>query len=78
VGPRLPYPLGLAIGSAFDALASVTGRSLPFSAVRVKKFCANTRIGAGRIDGLGYRRPYSLADGLLRFLESDFGAPRAG
>jgi nucleoside-diphosphate-sugar epimerase len=78
VGPRLPYPLGLAIGAAFDAVALVTGRSLPFSAVRVKKFCANTRIGAARIDDLGYRRPYALAEGLHRFLESDFGAPGVG
>lgn len=71
-GLRLPYRLGLALGSLLDLVARAMGRSLPFSAVRVRKFCANTRIGADRALAAGYRPALSLEEGLERFLANEF------
>jgi nucleoside-diphosphate-sugar epimerase len=76
VGLRLPRPLGLAAGAAFDLVARVTGRSFPVSAVRVRKFTENTRIGADRVAATGFRPPVGLDEALGRFLAAEFrGAP---
>lgn len=42
VGPRIPYFAGLAVGLAFDVLARVTGKQLPISSIRIKKFCKDS------------------------------------
>ena len=39
---RLPYWLGYSGGLLFDLIAAITGKRLPISAIRVKKFCADT------------------------------------
>jgi nucleoside-diphosphate-sugar epimerase len=71
-GFRLPYRAGLALGASLDLVARLTGRSLPFSSVRVAKFCANTRIGAERALASGYRPEVSLREGLERVLLREF------
>jgi nucleoside-diphosphate-sugar epimerase len=40
---RLPFSLGLLIGSCFDMVAKITGKKFPISAIRVKKFCVNLK-----------------------------------
>ena len=37
---RLPFSLGILIGSSFDVVAKITGKKFPISGIRVKKFCA--------------------------------------
>jgi GlcNAc-P-P-Und epimerase len=69
---RIPKTAALAAGYALDAVARVTGRSFPISAVRVRKFCDNTRFVANRVDQSGFVRPYSLREGLERTIEFDF------
>src|SRR5690606_2664234 len=39
---RIPYSIGYLIGKSFDVVAAITGKKFPVSAIRVKKFCANT------------------------------------
>jgi len=39
---RLAFPLGYAIGFGFDGVARLTGKKLPISAIRVRKFCADS------------------------------------
>ena len=77
---RLPYPLGLAAGHACDLIAAATGRRLPVSAIRVRKFCANTRIATTCRDLSGFRPAYSLREGLERMIRHEFGpgCPDAG
>lgn len=72
--PRLsvPYPLGLAAGYAFDALARVSGRRFPVSAVRVRKFCADTTVNTDRLEASGFEAPFSLEEGLRRMIRADF------
>jgi nucleoside-diphosphate-sugar epimerase len=72
LGIRLPYPLGLSGGAAFDALAKMTGRKFPISLIRVKKFCANTVVSAQRLEETGFQRPFTLEHGLKDMVETEF------
>lgn len=69
---RIPYAIGLLGGYAFDLLAKITGRTYPVSSIRIKKFCAETRVCAERLKEIGFIPPYSLTDGLSRMIASDF------
>jgi hypothetical protein len=69
---RLPYPIGLLGGYAFDMLAKVTGRTFPISAIRIRKFCANTQIASEKLGETEFVSPYSLKDGLKRMMLSEF------
>lgn len=65
-GPRVPYILAAAVGAACDAFAAASGRTLPFSRVRVKKFCSPSRFSSARAMASGFSPPFPLADGLQR------------
>lgn len=69
---RLPSPIGLLGGYAFDLLAKITGETYPISSIRIKKFCADTIISADKLNETGFTSPYSLSDGLNRMITSDF------
>lgn len=69
---RIPYPVGLMAGYAFDVLARITRRTFPISAVRVQKFCADTTCAAERRKETGYVPHYTLAEGLERMIDADF------
>jgi nucleoside-diphosphate-sugar epimerase len=69
---RLPYSFGLLAGYGFDFLAKITGKELPVSSIRVKKFCARTQFKS-RTDYLGFKPPYSLEEGLSSTVKSEFG-----
>lgn len=69
---RIPYPVGLAAGYGFDALARITRRTFPISAVRVQKFCADTTCAADRLKTTGFVPRYTLAEGLERMIDADF------
>jgi GlcNAc-P-P-Und epimerase len=70
--PRIPLPLALAGGRVFDAVARITGRTFPISAIRVRKFCENTQFLAERIDSSGFVRPFTLLDALDRTIQFEF------
>jgi nucleoside-diphosphate-sugar epimerase len=71
-GPRIPLALGLAGGHAFDAVARLTRRTFPISAIRVKKFVADTTVNTDRLQASGYRPRYTLEDALRRTIASEF------
>lgn len=71
-GVRIPYPVGLMAGAAFDLLARITRRKFPISTVRVQKFCADTTCAADRLRTTGFVPRYTLAEGLERMIDSDF------
>ena len=70
-GFRLPHPLGLGAGYAFDLAAWATKRSFPISSIRVRKFCATTQF-ATSIANTGFVAPVSLHEWLQRTLCHDF------
>jgi nucleoside-diphosphate-sugar epimerase len=69
---RIPYSIGLLAGLAFDLLANVGGKAFPVSAVRIRKFCAETTISADRLLRTGFKPPYSLRQALERTIKDEF------
>lgn len=71
VGLRLPFTLVYLIGKGFDAVATITGKRFPISAIRVKKFCANSVYNTA-IDQTGFVPPVPLGEALLRTVRHEF------
>lgn len=68
-----PYAAGLAGGMFFDALARLTSKKFPISAVRVRKFCADTVVNAEKAHGLArFEAPCSLSEGLRNTIRAEF------
>jgi nucleoside-diphosphate-sugar epimerase len=68
---RLPYWLGLLIGKTFDVVAFILNRKFPISAIRVKKFCANSVYESG-IEKTGFVPPVSLMDAIEKTVKYEF------
>ena len=75
VGPRLPYWLGMMLGYVADALAKVTGKNLPVSSIRVKKFTSSSEFRSAKNCLASFEAPFSLEDGITRTLHSEFVNP---
>lgn len=73
---HFPYWMGMCGGYCFDILAKITGKKLPISSVRVKKFCATTEYDAAKVGNTDFKAPFTLAEGLARTLEFEFVNPR--
>ena len=69
---RIPEWLGMMGGYGFDMLARFSGKKLAISSVRVKKFCATTQFSAEKINKTGFKRPFTLVEGLERTLKYEF------
>jgi hypothetical protein len=62
-----------------DGLAQLTKKKLPISAVRVRKFCADTVIDTTRLEATGFHRPYTLKEGITRTIAYEgWAQPPAG
>jgi nucleoside-diphosphate-sugar epimerase len=68
---RLPFTIGLFIGSCFDFVAKVTGKKFPISAIRVKKFCANS-VYESAIDSTGFIPPIPLMRAIEKTVRFEF------
>jgi GlcNAc-P-P-Und epimerase len=73
---RIPKSVAMAGGHLMDVAARISMRSFPISAIRVRKFCETTQFDADRVAQWGFKPPYSLAQGLERTLEFEFGDER--
>lgn len=71
IGLRLPSFLGIAIGKIADFLARILGKTLPISAIRVKKFMSTTQFSSS-INATNFEPPVSLDEGLARTLNYEF------
>jgi nucleoside-diphosphate-sugar epimerase len=69
---RLPYWVGYAGGIVLDFAARITRREFPISAIRVKKFCAQTLYSSSRIKTTGFKPPVTMAGGLEKTLRYEF------
>lgn len=69
---RVPYEIGIVLGYAADILARIVRRPLPISAIRVRKFCADTTLSTERLEQTGFERPFSLEEALIRTIKSEF------
>ena len=68
---RLPFSLGLLIGSCIDLVAKITGKKFPISAIRVKKFCANS-VYESAIESTGFIPPVPLMDAIEKTVRFEF------
>lgn len=68
---RLPRILGLLIGSSFDFVAKITGKKYPISAIRVKKFCANS-VYESAVESTGFNPPVPLIDAIEKTVRFEF------
>ena len=75
VGPRLPYWLGLVLGYTADLVAKFSGKNLPVSSIRVKKFASSTEFRSAKASLDNFKPPFLLSDGVERTLQSEFIAP---
>lgn len=71
IGIRLPAMLGMTIGYIADFISTVTGRSLPVSSIRVKKFMSTTQFSSS-INETDFLAPVSMEEGLARTLHYEF------
>lgn len=68
---RLPVSLGILIGSSFDLVAKITGKKFPVSAIRVKKFCANS-VYESAINSTGFIPPVPLMEAIEKTVQFEF------
>jgi nucleoside-diphosphate-sugar epimerase len=78
VGPRLPYWLGLILGYSADLVAKLSGKNLPVSSVRVKKFISATEFRSAKVKLDNFQAPFQLSQGINLTLQSEFIAPKKG
>jgi nucleoside-diphosphate-sugar epimerase len=71
---HLPLWLGMLGGHCFDLLAKLLRRELPISAIRVKKFAAETVVDTTALEATGFIRPFTIAEGLRRTIAAEFGS----
>jgi nucleoside-diphosphate-sugar epimerase len=77
VGLRVPYWLGLILGYTADLVAKISGKNLPVSSIRVKKFASSTEFKSAKATLENFHAPFSLSDGVQRTLQSEFISPAA-
>lgn len=75
VGLRLPYWLGLVLGFVADLAAKISGKNLPVSSIRVRKFISSTEFSSAKESLDNFQVPFSLSDGVRRTLQSEFISP---
>jgi len=75
VGPRLPYWLGLILGYAADLVSKLSGKNLPVSSIRVKKFASSTEFDSAKARLDNFQAPFLLSHGVERTLQSEFISP---
>lgn len=67
-GLRIPLPAGLAVGHVADVVSRLSGRTLPISSVRVRKFCMSSEIDSSKAMSTGYQPSVNLQDGLKEMI----------
>lgn len=75
VGLRLPLWLGMLLGYVADGFTKITGKTLPLSSIRVKKFCSSTAFSSAKEELDGFTPPFALQQGIERTLHSEFIEP---
>ena len=74
-GPRMPLAVGMAIGHAFDLVATLTGKTFLISAIRVQNFTSFTQFSSAARSCFGFEPPFTIQEGLDRTLETEFLSP---
>ena len=68
---RVPFFIGLCIGYCFDIAAQLSGKKFSISAIRIKKFCANS-VYESAIESTGFIPPVQLMEAINRTIKYEF------
>jgi nucleoside-diphosphate-sugar epimerase len=68
---RIPYVVGIAAGALFDFVSVILRKKFIVSAVRVKKFCADS-VYSSSVAATGFQRPVDLERALEQTVRSEF------
>ena len=63
------------LGYFADGITLLTGKNLPVSSMRVKKFTASTEFASGKGNLDVFEAPFKLSDGITKTLNSEFLEP---
>ena len=69
----IPYILGLVGGTILDFVSLILRKKFSISAIRIRKFCANTQVSAELLQNIDFKPPLSLVDGLRKMIDYEFG-----
>ena len=72
---RLPYWFGILLGYLADSFSYMSGRNLPLSSIRVKKFCSSSAFSSAKFKLNNFKAPFSLDEALEKTLNSEFINP---
>lgn len=75
IGLRIPYWAGLALGYGADLFTFLTGKKLPLSSIRVRKFAAVTTFSSAKDKLDNFKPPLTLREGIERTLKAEFISP---
>ena len=75
VGLRLPYWIGLILGYTADLISMVSGKNLPISSIRVKKFASSSEFKTAKSSLDNFAAPFKLSEGIQSTLQSEFIKP---
>lgn len=76
VGFSLPYFLGIMIGYAADIVSKISGKNLPVSSIRVKKFTSSTEFKSAKYRLEGFSPSYKLTEAIDQTLQNEFITPK--
>ncbi len=75
VGLRLPFWLGMLAGYSADLIANATKKTLPISAIRIRKFCSTTNFASAAHSLKGFKAKTSLLEAIDSTLKYEFINP---
>lgn len=68
---RIPYFIGFLIGHGFDLISKIVRRKFPVSAIRIKKFCADS-VYESAVSSTGFVPPVPLMDAIEKTIHFEF------
>ncbi|MEA5461274.1 NAD(P)-dependent oxidoreductase [Arcicella sp. LKC2W] len=68
-GLAVPYTFAFALAIPFDLISNLTGKNIPISTMRVKKYCTQTLNNSDKIKLLGYKSVFSSIEGLEKTVD---------
>lgn len=75
---RIPYLLAVGAGVLADLAARLTGLQFPLSAIRVRKYHANTQFSNSGILATGFVPRHQLREALIATIRHEFGSHQDG
>ena len=73
--PCIPHWLGEILGHLTNKFASLIGKNLPISAIRLQKFTSNTNSQSNKHTFENFTQAFTLQEGLLSAPECEFKKP---